>query len=185
MKAYVVASDIHGSLEAAQCIIEAFNKHRCEGILLLGDSLYHGPRNPLPDRYQPKEVALLLNQYKQFIISVRGNCDSEVDQMVLEFPTLANYSYFNLGDHRLFLSHGHLYPHEPLPFLREGDLYLAGHTHIPIAKEEAGIYLLNPGSLSLPKGGHEPSYAILDEQEFQGYSKEHQKNSIHISFQKK
>ena len=174
MKKYLVISDIHGSLYATKIFVEALNIHHVDGVLLLGDILYHGPRNPLPKDYNPKEVSLLLNEYKQDIIAIRGNCDSEVDQMLLAFPILSDYSFFQIGKHRAFLSHGHLYKPEIQSFLKAGDLFLSGHTHIPTPNKKEGIYFLNPGSISLPKQGHLPSYAILTENFFQTYTTDHQ-----------
>jgi len=182
MQTYIVASDLHGSLSAAQTVIEAYHLHKADGILLLGDILYHGPRNDLPKDYQPKEVIRLLNEYAKDILCVRGNCDTEVDQMVLEFPILADYSYFQLGQHRCFLSHGHLYTPEPKSFLKTNDLFLSGHTHIPTADQKEGIYFLNPGSLSLPKQNHSPSYAVLSPTGFQTYRINHEVYAISCRF---
>ena len=123
--------------------------------------LYHGPRNPLPDSYNPAEVALKLNQFADRIIAVRGNCDSEVDQMLLDFPIEASWQQVITDNRRLFLTHGHLFNPEKLPPLRAGDVFVYGHTHIPKAEKQGDIFLFNPGSASLPKGGYPTSFGML------------------------
>ena len=182
MKKYLIASDIHGSFYATKKIIEAYEFHQADGLLLLGDLLYHGPRNALPMDYQPKEVAKLLNTYQTKIICVRGNCDGEVDQMVLDFPITSDYSFYQIGTLRCFLSHGHIYEPKVYSFLKKGDIFLSGHTHIPTASLQDGIYFLNPGSVSIPKANHKASYAILSEKDFQTYTLDHQPYSISCLF---
>ncbi|MBW9212216.1 MULTISPECIES: phosphodiesterase [Terrabacteria group] len=182
MKTYLVASDIHGSLDACKKVMDAYHFHQVDGILLLGDLLYHGPRNHLPKDYQPKEVIQLLNTYQKEIICVRGNCDSEVDQMVLNFPITADYSFFQLGNKRCFLSHGHIYEPKSYSFLKKGDLFLSGHTHIPSVNLKEDIYFLNPGSVAIPKGNHLATYALLTEEYFQTYTFDHQAYSISCIF---
>lgn len=132
-------------------------------MVLLGDLLYHGPRNPLPKDYEPSSVLALLNSYKDKIISVRGNCDSEVDQMVLAFPMLADYTILFDGTRRIFATHGHLYNEDQMPPLEDGDMLIHGHTHIPVAKEVKGRYIVNPGSISLPKENNPNSYGVLED----------------------
>lgn len=171
---YLVVSDIHGALSGAQAMLEAKEYHNIDTILCLGDILYHGPRNDLPEDYAPKKVIEIMNKQKNNIIAVRGNCEAEVDQMVLEFPCMADYNCIPLQNRKVFMSHGHIYSPNNLPVLNPGDIFLSGHTHIPTAqKNEAGIYLLNPGSISLPKENHPRSYAILDDERFAVYTLDH------------
>lgn len=159
----LIASDIHGSLAATEKILAAFDACGADWLILLGDLLYHGPRNPLPERYQPAEVAGLLNGYADRIIAVRGNCDSEVDQMMLDFPITAPWQQVLMERSRLFLTHGHLYHPGARPPMRLGDVLAYGHTHIPQAERVDGVICFNPGSVSLPKGNHPPSYGLLEE----------------------
>lgn len=165
MKLFII-SDIHGSRHFTRLALEKFREEEADYIVILGDILYHGARNPLPYGHDPKGVIELLNAYSEKIIGVRGNCDSEVDQMVLNFPLMADYNNLILGSRRIFISHGHLYSKENLPGLEAGSVFLYGHTHILRAEEEAGIYYLNPGSISLPKADNPPSYGLLDEGSF-------------------
>ena len=164
---FLICSDIHGDLEAAMKIIDIFNKEGCDRLIILGDILYHGPRNDLPENYAPKGIISLLNEYKSSILAVRGNCDTEVDQMVLDFPVLADYAYVVDGGVRFFLTHGHKFNLECLPPLAPGDVLLHGHTHVlkidPLAN---GGYYLNPGSVSLPKEGNPKTLAIYENGEF-------------------
>jgi len=162
MKLFFI-SDIHGSLYYLKKALKKFDDSNADRLIILGDELYHGPRNPLPKEYNPQEVLKLLNSYKDKIIAVRGNCDSEVDQMVLEYPIMSDYSIFNEKGVSLFLTHGHIYNSDNRPKLTSGDALIFGHFHIPEAKLDKEIYILNPGSISLPKGGYENSYAILDD----------------------
>lgn len=162
MKIFVM-SDIHGSNYFLKKALEAYEKEKAKYILILGDELYHGPRNPLPLEYNPKEVASTLNNYRDRIIAVRGNCDSEVDQMMLEYPILGDYTTIFLDEKRIFATHGHIYNEDNLPNISVGDVFMYGHTHLPVAYEKDGIYRLNPGSISLPKGGNVNSYGILED----------------------
>lgn len=171
---YLVISDIHGSLDAIIAMEDALKQHGIKRIICLGDILYHGPRNPLPDNYNPQGVFTKLNQYAKDIIGVRGNCDSEVDQMVIEFPITADYNNLYLGDKKVFLSHGHIYGPDNMPLLHKGDIFISGHIHLPIATTQDEIYVLNPGSCALPKGGHPKTYAVLDESSFTIYTLDHQ-----------
>ncbi|MFT5872587.1 MAG: putative phosphoesterase [Clostridium sp.] len=166
MKIFFI-SDIHGSLYYLKKAIDRYKEEGASYIVLLGDALYHGPRNPLPEGYNPQEVASFLNGYKDKLIAVRGNCDSEVDQMIIEYPMMSDYSIILYNNRRLFLTHGHIYNEENLPNLSENDVLINGHTHIPVAKKSGKIYILNPGSVSLPKGNNPNSYAILQENLFE------------------
>lgn len=163
----LVASDIHGSLSAAKKIVAAFENEEANYLLFLGDALYHGPRNPLPDDYNPTEVAKLLNTIADQIIAVRGNCDSEVDQMLLNFPITAEYQNIPLPYFKLFATHGHIFDQRSMPAsVVSGDLFVFGHIHIPIlAVNENNVLILNPGSVSLPKEGHQPTYATITDSE--------------------
>ncbi len=157
------ASDIHGSLPAAQQAVEQFILSGANTMILLGDILNHGPRNPVPTGYNPPEVATLLNQFASQIIAVRGNCDSEVDQMLLTFPMMSDFAWVLLPTGaRMFLTHGHLYHDQQLPPLQVGDVFVHGHTHIARAEYRDGLYLLNPGSVTFPRNNGKPSFAILD-----------------------
>ena len=160
-----IASDIHGSLYFCKKMLECFEAEKADKLLLLGDILYHGPRNALPKDYNPAEVIPLLNAMKDKILCVRGNCDAEVDQMVLEFPILADYLSITLGDTTIYATHGHL-PPQKLPTLKRGDILLSGHTHIPLNKTEDGITHLNPGSVSIPKENSHHGYMTLCDGEF-------------------
>ncbi|NLZ48876.1 MAG: phosphodiesterase [Clostridiales bacterium] len=159
-------SDIHGSLFYAHKAIESFHNENAQHIIFLGDILYHGPRNPLPKDYYPKEVANLLNNYADKIIAVRGNCDSEVDQMMLNFPIMADYSNILYKGRRLFLTHGHIYNADNIPNLSKGDLLIYGHTHVPRAEKRGHIYIINPGSVSIPKESSPNSYGVLKDNVF-------------------
>lgn len=155
-------SDLHGSLGQTQKVIEKYLASDADMLVLLGDLLNHGPRNTVPDDYDPGRVASLLNQHQEKIICVRGNCDSEVDQMLIEFPLLSDYHIILLENgQRIFLTHGHLFNEEKYPKLSEGDVLAYGHTHLPVAHEKDGLYMFNPGSVTFPKGGYEPSYGIF------------------------
>ena len=158
-----IASDIHGSAKWCKKMLDAFNKEGADNLVLLGDILYHGPRNPLPDNYAPKAVFEMLNPIADKIIAVRGNCDSEVDQMVLEFNVSSDYAEIFDGKKKITLSHGH----RLVPPLGEGDVYITGHTHVPLNVVEKDGYLhLNPGSVSLPKENSAHGYILYDNGEF-------------------
>lgn len=160
-------SDIHGSLYYAKKAIEIFESEKADYLIHLGDQLYHGPRNPLPKDYDPKKVSKLLNKYKNKIIAVRGNCDSEVDQMVIDYPIMSDYTTILYNNKRIFATHGHIYDKWNLPELSKGDVFIYGHTHIPIAIEQEGIYILNPGSIALPKEDNPNSYGFLEDDMFE------------------
>ncbi|WP_154886393.1 phosphodiesterase [Longibaculum muris] len=168
---WMIISDIHGSLDDLKKVIDIFEEEKMDRMILLGDLLYHGPRNPLPKGYQPKEVAILLNQYKDKIIAVRGNCDAEVDQMVLDFPMRADYSELYIDGHHFFMTHGHLYDEDHMPLLQSGDILMYGHYHKPIAKKKDGIVIFNPSSISLPKAGGK-SFGVYENHELKIFSLE-------------
>ena len=157
----MIVSDIHGSYDDFKRVMDIYEEEQVDKLILLGDLLYHGPRNPLPEGYQPKKVIQLLNQYKDKIIAVRGNCDAEVDQMVIEFPMRSDYIEMYIDQHRFFLTHGHLYDETHLPMLQQGDVFMYGHFHKPALKKENGIIFFNPSSISLPKAG-EKSFGIYE-----------------------
>ncbi len=161
-----VASDIHGSETFGKKMLERFEAEGTERMLLLGDLLYHGPRNDLPEGYAPKAMIDMLNAYKDRIYCVRGNCDAEVDQMVLTFPVMADYCIIPVGKRVIYATHGHIYNENHLPPMMEGDVLLHGHTHLLTAQKKDTYYLLNPGSVSIPKGGNPHSYAILEDTVF-------------------
>lgn len=158
----LIASDIHGSAYYCRKLLEAFTREQAQRMVLLGDVLYHGPRNDLPREYAPKEVIRMLNGHNREIYAVRGNCEAEVDQMVLDFPVLADYMLLIAGERAIFATHGHIWNEEHLPPLKPGDVLLHGHTHILCAKEKDGILILNPGSVAIPKNGNPPTYAVLE-----------------------
>ncbi len=164
---WLIASDLHGDASTCEQLFEAFSREGAERILFLGDLLYHGPRNDLPEGYAPKKVIELLNGKKEEIFCIRGNCDTEVDQMVLEFPILADYMLFPLGEKMIFATHGHKFNGEKLPPLKKGDILLHGHSHIPTWDEKEGIFVLNPGSVTIPKAGSERGYMTLEDGLFQ------------------
>lgn len=153
----LIASDIHGSAKYCKQMLEAFKREGAEKLLLLGDILYHGPRNPLPDEYSPATVCEMLSAVKEKIVCVRGNCDGEVDQMVLPFPVLSDYAAVYADGVNIYLSHGH----RAVPPMQEGDVYITGHTHVPL-KENCGYLHLNPGSVSLPKENSARGYILFD-----------------------
>ena len=163
----LIASDLHGDLCAAERVFARYAAEGAERLLWLGDLLYHGPRNDLPAGYAPKAVIALLNAHKDHLFCVRGNCEAEVDQMVLAFPVLADYALIPIGDRTLFATHGHHHNTDTPPPLRDGDILLHGHTHlyasVPFDLPGGGRALyLNPGSVALPKGGNAASYMTLD-----------------------
>ena len=164
---WMIASDLHGSAYYCKKMLEAYDKEGAQRLLLLGDILYHGPRNDLPRDYAPKEVIAILNARKADIYNVRGNCDTEVDQMVLDFPILADYAVLPVGRRLVYATHGHVHNLKKLPPLAPGDVLLHGHTHIPAWTEfgEGNLYL-NPGSVSIPKEGSAHSYMTLEGETF-------------------
>ena len=143
--------------------VKGFDKEQADRLLLLGDILYHGPRNDLPKDYAPKKVIELLNERKENILCVRGNCDANVDQMVLQFPILADYAVIDLGNRLLYATHGHVYGEQNPPPLQKGDILLCGHTHVPKCVEHETFVYMNPGSASLPKEGSHHGYMTLED----------------------
>ena len=159
----VIASDIHGDLDSAEKVFSVFEREGADKLLLLGDLLYHGPRNDLPSTYAPKKVIELLNANADKIIAVRGNCDTEVDQMVLSFPILADYAYLSFDGLSIFATHGHKYNLDTLPPLRRGEILLHGHTHVLCARDFGNENLyLNPGSAAIPKENNPRSYMVYE-----------------------
>ena len=148
----VIASDLHGSAYFTEKLIKFYKNTGAEKLLLLGDLLYHGPRNELPNEYDCKKTAELLNNISNDIIAVRGNCDSEVDQMMLDFPMLADYAFIYDGNIRFFATHGHVYNNENLPRLQRNDILLNGHFHVQEFSEKNGYFYVNSGSVAIPKG---------------------------------
>lgn len=159
---YLIASDIHGSAYFCKKMIEAFELENADKILLLGDILYHGPRNDLPKEYAPKQVIELLNNLKNRILCVRGNCDTEVDQMVLEFPILADYCLISYNSTTVFATHGHKFNSSNIPPLKRGDILLNGHTHVPKCERIENIIYMNPGSVSIPKNNSYHGYMTFE-----------------------
>ena len=165
MKLFFI-SDIHGSEYYLNKALERFKEEKADYIVILGDHLYHGPRNPLPQGYEPKKVTEILNSLSDKIISIRGNCDSEVDQMVLDFPMMADYSIIFYEGKKLFITHGHIYNENNMPKLKDNDVLIHGHTHIPRAEKVDNVFILNPGSISLPKENNPHTYGVLEKEIF-------------------
>ena len=157
-----IASDLHGSAEYCRQLIEAFKKENAEKLLLLGDILYHGPRNELPDGYSPREVVRRLDAVKDRIICVAGNCDAEIDKTLLPFPVVSDLGVILVDGLTVYFAHGH----KDEPKLANGDIYITGHTHIPLKEVKDGHYHLNPGSLSLPKDGSKHGYIVYENRKF-------------------
>ena len=149
----VIASDIHGSAFWCRKLMEVVEQENPDKLVLLGDLLYHGPRNDLPREYAPKQVIPMLGAYADRILCVRGNCEAEVDQMVLPFPCMADYALLQLDGCTVYLTHGHLWNPEKLPPVQEGTVFLFGHTHVKMDEMHGGIRCINPGSVSIPKDG--------------------------------
>ena len=163
MSKIMIASDIHGSAFWCEKLIDAFNQLQPDALVLLGDLLYHGPRNPLPDGYAPQKVAELLSSIKTKLVCVRGNCDSEVDQMVLDFSMLADYAMLMIDAQKIYATHGHLHDDLNPPPLEKGAFLINGHTHLPTKKTlENGVIYANCGSVALPKDGTPHSYMVLE-----------------------
>ena len=158
----MIASDIHGSAEYCRQLMEALERENPAKLLLLGDLLYHGPRNDLPKGYCPKDVADMLNEIKEKLLCVRGNCDAEVDQMLLEFPVLSDSALICFEGMTIYASHGH----HDFPNLQQGEVVLSGHTHIPADYEKDGIRFINPGSVSIPKENSWHGYVVLENGKF-------------------
>ncbi len=160
---WIIASDLHGSAAWCRRLLTEFSLEKAERLVLLGDLLYHGPRNPLPESYDPPFVASMLNGLKDRILCVRGNCDAEVDQLVLEFPILADYAFLCLDGKTICATHGHRYGPDNPPPLGKGDILLCGHFHQPVCQDKGDFAYWNPGSLSLPKNGTPHSFMVLED----------------------
>ncbi|MBQ5959189.1 MAG: phosphodiesterase [Firmicutes bacterium] len=163
---WMIASDIHGSAYWCRRMIEAYEHEQADRLILLGDLLYHGPRNDLPDEYAPKLVIEMLNAKKDDILCVRGNCEAEVDQMVLQFPVMADYALLPVGKRLVFITHGHIYNNGNLPPMHKGDILLHGHTHVSVCEEHDEYTYCNPGSVAMPKENTPHGYMILEEETF-------------------
>lgn len=163
---FLIASDIHGSAYYCNLLLDAVNEENADKILILGDILYHGPRNDLPCDYAPKKVIEMLNPLKDKLLCVRGNCDTEVDQMVLSFPILADYCVIPVGDRLIYATHGHNYNENKLPPISKGDILLNGHTHVSKCTEYEDFVYMNPGSVSIPKEGTPHSYMTFENRKF-------------------
>lgn len=162
----LIASDIHGSAYYCEFLLKALEREGADRLLLLGDILYHGPRNDLPRDYAPKKVIEMLNPLRDKLLCVRGNCDTEVDQMVLTFPILADYAVITAGERLIYATHGHNYNEAKLPPISDGDILLNGHTHIPKCTEHENYTYMNPGSVSIPKENSPHSYMVFENGEF-------------------
>ena len=174
---FMIASDIHGSAFYCRLMLERYKEENAARLILLGDLLYHGPRNDLPKDYAPKEVIEMLNVRASDILCVRGNCEAEVDQMVLSFPVMAEYALLPVQDRLMYITHGHKASADNPPPLKDGDILLHGHTHVlaceermlPVHKDNSSnekretFLYLNPGSVSIPKDGNPPSYMTLED----------------------
>lgn len=160
---YVIASDIHGSAGDCETLINFYEKYNAKRLVLLGDLLYHGPRNDLPNSYDTRITAELLNKYAAQIYSVRGNCDADVDQKMLEFPIKADYLILTENGKAFFATHGHMYNNGHLPPIQGIDILLTGHTHVPACEKHPDYMYINPGSVSIPKGGSVKSFMTLED----------------------
>ena len=163
----MIASDIHGSAYYCRLMLDRYKAENADRLLLLGDLLYHGPRNDLPKEYDPKTVIALLNESASEILCVRGNCEAEVDQMVLLFPVMAEYALLPYKRRLIYITHGHHVSETEPPLLKKGDILLHGHTHVPACHDHGSYLYLNPGSISIPKEGSCHSYMIFEEGLFQ------------------
>lgn len=161
MSEILFISDIHGSAYYMEQALQAIDRHQPKQVVLVGDALYHGPRNPLPEGYAPQQVAMMLNKLHYRILAVRGNCDAEVDQMLLDFPMMGDYVQLQWEKTRFFVTHGHIFSPQQLPTLEPGTVFVSGHTHVPVAERRDGLLFFNPGSIALPKEGFAPSYGLF------------------------
>ena len=161
-----ICSDLHGSAYYCKKMLEAYKKERADKLLFLGDILYHGPRNDLPKDYAPKEVCKMLNEIKNELLCVKGNCEAEVDQMVLEFPVMASYCFVNIDGLNILATHGDLINEKNCTMLKNKDILLHGHTHIPACAEFENFIYLNPGSISIPKENNPHSYMVYEKRTF-------------------
>ena len=163
---FMIASDLHGSAYYTTQLLDAFRREGADRLILLGDILYHGPRNDLPRDYAPKQVIAMLSEMKDKILCVRGNCDTEVDQMVLPFPILADYAVIPVGNRLMYCTHGHHFNINALPPMARGDILIYGHTHIPLLDVNDDRVCLNPGSVSIPKENSWHGYITLENGHF-------------------
>lgn len=163
---FLIASDIHGSAYYCDLLLKAIETEKADRVLILGDILYHGPRNDLPKNYAPKKVIEMLNPLKDKLLCVRGNCDTEVDQMVLDFPILADYAVIPVGDRLIYATHGHNFNENNLPPMSQGDILLNGHTHVSKCVEHSDFIYMNPGSVSIPKEETPHSFMTLEDGNF-------------------
>ena len=161
----LIASDIHGAATWCARLMEAIDRHQPDRVALLGDLLYHGPRNDLPADYAPKQVIPMLNGIAEHVVAVRGNCEAEVDQMMLEFPCMADFAWIVDGEQQLYLTHGHLWDPDNLPPLQKGAAFVYGHFHVKRNEVVDGVKLFNPGSAGLPKDGTH-SVGLYEDGEF-------------------
>ena len=164
---YIIASDIHGSAHWCRKLVENFKREGADKLILLGDLLYHGPRNALPEEYNPMEVAAMLNEPELRSMGVRGNCDAEIDQMVLDFPMFCDYALMAYGKRNIVFSHGHIFSPDNLPPMKKGDVFISGHIHVPVCEDKGGVLCLNPGSVSIPKEDSSYSYLSFEDGLFQ------------------
>ena len=160
---WMIASDIHGSEKYCALLLEAYVRENADRLLLLGDLLYHGPRNDLPEEYAPKSVISMLNERRDDILCVRGNCDTEVDQMVLDFPIMADYAAIDAGSRLIYVTHGHHFGEDNPPPMKSGSILLCGHTHVAKFADHGDYLYMNPGSVSIPKEGTEHGYMTLED----------------------
>lgn len=162
----MIASDIHGSEYYCRILLQRLQEEQADRLILLGDILYHGPRNDLPKDYNPKSVIEMLNNISNRILCVRGNCDCDVDQMVLSFPIMAEYAIIYVNNKLVYMTHGHRITENGLTMLKAGDVLLHGHTHIPACDKTHPYVYMNPGSVSIPKENSTNSYMLLDNNRF-------------------
>lgn len=163
---WMIASDLHGSAQCCRRLLEALQREDADRLILLGDLLYHGPRNDFPEEYDTRAVTALLNSVKHRLLCVRGNCDSEVDQMVLQFPMMADYALVHWNGLTLYATHGHIWNEERLPPMCPGTVLLNGHFHLPACRVHEDYLYLNPGSASIPKDDSVGGYLVLEERTF-------------------
>ena len=160
---YLLFSDIHGCLPALEKVLDFFEAEHCDMMCIMGDIINYGPRNRIPEGIDPKGIVERLNALADKIIAVRGNCDAEVDQMVLEFPIMADYMALFLEGRMIFVTHGHVFNEENLPNFNAGDVLIHGHTHVRAAANRGDYFFLNPGSMALPKGDGIHSYMVYED----------------------
>lgn len=158
---YLIVSDIHGSVSRLKTVLDFYRKNKCDMLLILGDILNYGPRNGLPDDLNPQAIVALLNSMKDEIIAIRGNCDSEVDQMLLDFPIMSDYTIVVDNGIKLFLTHGHIFNENNLP-KGKNHCIIYGHTHLWKLEKKDDIIICNTGSITFPKGGNEPTFCVYE-----------------------